>query len=266
MTRTIRSRRAPARQQSPLYARMLRLKHLAPSGFLCFLFLEGSVALAILLALAELVSWWGVLVLPVAVAAMVKFNDLIAGAVSDTATAFEPVGGARSARSRQSAIGELRAGPTLRSAVAPPPAEGPLIWTPPHAEMRAFDEAAPGYDEPDHTYGDAGHRFEDEAGYDGQDPARTEAGFGYEHAESGYEEAGFTYGDPGTGSYSEVDLRARVDAARAAMQAAPSLDPAPLDAAPHFSGAPHEAPTTRLWTDQLEAEQRTRQAAARHFE
>jgi hypothetical protein len=63
----------------PLYARLLRLRYLAPSGFLCFVFLEGAVALGILLALAELVSWWGVLVLPAAVAAMVKLNDLVTG-------------------------------------------------------------------------------------------------------------------------------------------------------------------------------------------
>lgn len=65
----------------PLYARMLRLRYLSPSGFLCFVFLEGAVALGILLALAELVSWWGVLVLPVAVATMVKLNDAVTGAL-----------------------------------------------------------------------------------------------------------------------------------------------------------------------------------------
>jgi hypothetical protein len=79
MTRVIRSRRAPASQDQPLYARMLRLRHLTPSGFLCFVFLEGAVALGILLALAELVSWWGVLVLPATVAMMVKLNDVLAG-------------------------------------------------------------------------------------------------------------------------------------------------------------------------------------------
>ena len=81
-----RSRRAgmsrdEARQQ-PLYARMLGLQYLAPSGFLCFVFLEGAVALGILLALAELVSWWVVAALPAAVAAMVKLNDAIAGAIA----------------------------------------------------------------------------------------------------------------------------------------------------------------------------------------
>jgi hypothetical protein len=62
----------------PLYARLLRLHALAPSGLLCFIFLEGAIALGILLALAELVSWWGVIVLPLTVALMVKLNDLIA--------------------------------------------------------------------------------------------------------------------------------------------------------------------------------------------
>lgn len=66
----------------PMYARVLRLRQLHPSGVLCFLLFEGMIALAVLLALAELVSWWGVLVLPVAVAAMVKLNDVIAGALA----------------------------------------------------------------------------------------------------------------------------------------------------------------------------------------
>ena len=78
-----RSRRNEA--HPPLYARLLRLRHVAPSGFLCFLFLEGTVALGALLALAELVSWWGVLVLPATVALMVKLNDVIAGALSRSA-------------------------------------------------------------------------------------------------------------------------------------------------------------------------------------
>ena len=83
MTRVIRSRRmgrsGGEAGERPLYARMLRLRHLAPSGFLCFVFLEGAVVLGILLALAELVNWWGVLVLPATVAIMVKLNDVVAG-------------------------------------------------------------------------------------------------------------------------------------------------------------------------------------------
>jgi hypothetical protein len=83
MTRVVRSRRAGLSRdevrQQPVYARMLGLQYLAPSGFLCFVFLEGAVALGFLLALAELVSWWGVLVLPITVAGMVKLNDVVAG-------------------------------------------------------------------------------------------------------------------------------------------------------------------------------------------
>ena len=78
-------------EHRPLYARVLRLRHLAPSGFMCFVFLEGAVALGILLALAELVSWWGVLVLPATVAVMVKLNDLIAGMLGEAAAATAPI-------------------------------------------------------------------------------------------------------------------------------------------------------------------------------
>lgn len=92
MSRMIRSRRAGVSRDLPLYARMLGLRHLAPSGLLCFVFLEGTVALGILLALAELVSWWGVLVLPATVAAMVKLNDLVAGALARPAATPRPAG------------------------------------------------------------------------------------------------------------------------------------------------------------------------------
>jgi hypothetical protein len=119
MTREIRSRRAgiPREQakQSPLYARILGLQYLAPSGLLCFAFLEGAIALGILLALAELVSWWGVLVLPLTVAAMVKLNDVIAGAVSRPA--MPPVRSTRTTvRQRTAAV---PATPVLSPPVAP---------------------------------------------------------------------------------------------------------------------------------------------------
>lgn len=62
----------------PVYARALRLRYLRPGGLLCFLYFEGSIALGVLLALAELAPWWGILVLPTVVAAMVKLNDTVA--------------------------------------------------------------------------------------------------------------------------------------------------------------------------------------------
>lgn len=58
---------------------MLRLKHLYLSNIWCVVLFEGSIALAVLMALTELVTWWVVPVLPLAVAGMVKLNDVIAG-------------------------------------------------------------------------------------------------------------------------------------------------------------------------------------------
>lgn len=65
----------------PLYARVLRLRHLRPNGLTCLLFFEGSLVVGGLLALAELIPWWGMFVLAVAVAVMVKINDVVAAAV-----------------------------------------------------------------------------------------------------------------------------------------------------------------------------------------
>ncbi|MDM4720304.1 hypothetical protein QTQ03_12215 [Micromonospora sp. WMMA1363] len=65
----------------PLYARVLGLRFVNPGGVLCFVFFEGAIALAALLALAELVTWWAVLVLPAVVAVMVKLNDLVVARV-----------------------------------------------------------------------------------------------------------------------------------------------------------------------------------------
>lgn len=76
---------APETRYRPMYARALRLRHLYPGGMLCFVYFEGAIALGLLLALAELVSWWVVLILPVSVALMVKVNDLVAGAVARSA-------------------------------------------------------------------------------------------------------------------------------------------------------------------------------------
>ena len=55
--------------QAPLYVRAMRLRHLHIGGFVSFMLFECMIAAGVLLALAELVSWWGVLVLPVTVAA-----------------------------------------------------------------------------------------------------------------------------------------------------------------------------------------------------
>ncbi|SCL69992.1 hypothetical protein [Micromonospora chersina] len=85
MTRTWSTVPTDEERYRPLYARVLGLRFVNPGGVLCFLFFEGAVALAVLLALAELVTWWAVLVLPAAVAAMVKLNDMVAEIVIRTA-------------------------------------------------------------------------------------------------------------------------------------------------------------------------------------
>jgi hypothetical protein len=66
----------------PLYARLLHLRHLRLTQLTTFVLFEGSVLIAIVLALGEIISWWGVLAVPVAVAVMVKLNDIVAGVLN----------------------------------------------------------------------------------------------------------------------------------------------------------------------------------------
>ena len=108
-------------EHRPLYARMLRLRHLAPSGLLCFVFLEGAIALGVLLALAELVSWWGVIVLPVTVALMVKLNDAIAGSLTHPPAPAAP----------------------WSATVLAPPSQPPPSQPPPPSQRTASQPAAP---------------------------------------------------------------------------------------------------------------------------
>ncbi|GAB2953552.1 hypothetical protein GCM10027280_47460 [Micromonospora polyrhachis] len=74
----------PARNR-PLYCRMLGLRHVRPGGLLRFAYFEGAIFLGVLLGLAELVSWWGVLALPALVALMVKINDMAVAAIGRAA-------------------------------------------------------------------------------------------------------------------------------------------------------------------------------------
>lgn len=114
----VRSRRAgigpEEAKNRPLYARVLGLQYLRPSGLLCFLYFEGAIALGALLALAELADWWVVLVLPATIAVMVKINDVIAGASLHAVSANIPKARGR-AKVPQSKMDEP---------VSPAPAEG----------------------------------------------------------------------------------------------------------------------------------------------
>ncbi|MET8093714.1 hypothetical protein [Micromonospora sp. NPDC005220] len=92
----------------PLYARLLNLRFVNPGGVLCFLFFEGAIALAVLLALAELVSWWAVLVLPAVVAAMVKLNDMVAAIVVRSAALVPEQERDRFRRQMEPVVGRAR--------------------------------------------------------------------------------------------------------------------------------------------------------------
>ncbi|MFG2058865.1 hypothetical protein ACGFI9_33065 [Micromonospora sp. NPDC048930] len=109
----------------PLYARVLGLRFVNPGGVLCFLFFEGSVALAVLLALAELVSWWAVLVLPAVVAAMVKLNDVVAEVVIRTAAQVPDQERDRFRRQMEPAVGRARVPVTARALPGAVPAREP---------------------------------------------------------------------------------------------------------------------------------------------
>jgi hypothetical protein len=67
-----------AARRRPLYARLLHLRHIAPNAWQRAVLGEGSLALAAVLVLADLATAWTLLVLPLAVAAVVKAHDLLA--------------------------------------------------------------------------------------------------------------------------------------------------------------------------------------------
>lgn len=63
----------------PLYPRLLGLKHIRPNAWQRALLGEGMIALGLLLLAADLASAWTPVVLPVAVGAVVKLHDIVAG-------------------------------------------------------------------------------------------------------------------------------------------------------------------------------------------
>ncbi|MDX6226373.1 MAG: hypothetical protein QOE64_2749 [Frankiales bacterium] len=76
--------------KEPLYPRVLRLRHIHPSGWQRLVFWEGSFVVAALLVLADVASAWTLLALPAAVALVVKANDLLAGLIRTSGGAPEP--------------------------------------------------------------------------------------------------------------------------------------------------------------------------------
>ena len=68
-----------ATRRVPLYPRLLRLRHVAPNAWQRAVLGEGALAVAVLLVLADLATAWTLFVLPLAVAAVVKAHDVLAG-------------------------------------------------------------------------------------------------------------------------------------------------------------------------------------------
>jgi hypothetical protein len=94
----------------PMYARLLRLRHLRLGQLTAFILCEGSVLIAVMLALADIIRWSGVFVIPVAVAVMVKLNDVVAGVL------------ARPVAIAQLNTGRMLAGPAVGLSPMPRPA------------------------------------------------------------------------------------------------------------------------------------------------
>jgi hypothetical protein len=84
----------------------------------CFILFEGMIAVGVLLALTELVDWWTPVVLPVAVAAMVKINDMVAGASTPPADV---------ARARPATAGVQRTAVGRAAVSAPPATPAPAV-------------------------------------------------------------------------------------------------------------------------------------------
>ncbi|HUR13884.1 MAG TPA: hypothetical protein VM097_05265 [Mycobacteriales bacterium] len=68
-----------SRHKPPLYPKLLRLKNVHPNAWQRAVLGEGMALLGALLALADVASAWSIVVLPVAVGAVVKAHDVLAG-------------------------------------------------------------------------------------------------------------------------------------------------------------------------------------------
>jgi hypothetical protein len=66
-------------QNPPLYWRALRLAHLRPNGWQRAVLVEGVLALAVVLVLADVATAWTLLVLPLSSMLLVKGHDVLAG-------------------------------------------------------------------------------------------------------------------------------------------------------------------------------------------
>ena len=65
--------------KKPFYPQLLHLQNVHPNGWQRAILGEGMALLGGLLAMADLASAWSIVVLPVAVALVVKAHDVLAG-------------------------------------------------------------------------------------------------------------------------------------------------------------------------------------------
>jgi hypothetical protein len=75
---------AGKKAKKPLYPRLLRLRHIEPNAWQRAALGEGAIGVGVLLAMADLASAWTIVVLPLAVAAVVKGHDLLQGLLEHT--------------------------------------------------------------------------------------------------------------------------------------------------------------------------------------
>lgn len=117
-----------AQAKEPLYPRLLRLRHVSPSSWQRAVLGEGMIATGALLAMADLASAWSMVVLPVAVAGIVKAHDLLAGALAGPSVAA-PVApaGADEAVATPVAPAHVRVAEAVATPVAPAPAQLPVV-------------------------------------------------------------------------------------------------------------------------------------------
>lgn len=69
------------RGRTPLYPRLLRLRHIEPNAWQRAALGEGAIGVGVLLAMADLASAWTIVALPVAVAGVVKAHDALQGLI-----------------------------------------------------------------------------------------------------------------------------------------------------------------------------------------
>ena len=75
---------APKPKKKPLYPRLLHLRHIHPNAWQRAALGEGAIGVGALLAMADLASAWTIVVLPLAVAAVVKAHDALQGLLERT--------------------------------------------------------------------------------------------------------------------------------------------------------------------------------------